>query len=329
MAELGRATVYSLSELEAKLGETKLGDYIRACEAGFMRQLMEIAYEVAWDSQIKAIFISGPSSSGKTTFATRLSSALHVHGRPTSMLSLDDYYSENLEPQWIDGRPDLESFDTVDMDLLTEQLAQLLEGREVLVPRFDFQSRRRVPAACRLRVPPRGILLVEGLHGLNEKILASLPRERYRSVFIMPYAVLMEDHMLMDARLIRIFRRTCRDRRHRNASVLTTLDYWPMLDRSEGVSIPAYLPRADFFVNSAMGYEFGIIPGMTGQMIREELTAYRAGRVPQSDITKDGSFADLPAAIVLAERLIRIAERLPSLDPDLVPYNSILNEFMH
>lgn len=331
MAVLGETRSYSVEELERGLGQHNIGLYVRQCEAGFLKGLTDIAYRVAWDSRIKAVFISGPSSSGKTTFTQRLASALHLYGRPTCDLSLDDYYLDGLQPRYVDGRPDLESLDTLDVPLMLSDIAALFTGASVNVPTFDFKTRSRVlDPGKRLRVPPRGVLLVEGLHGLSREISGALREGEYLNVLIMPYATLFADRMLMGPREIRVLRRLCRDARHRSTSALATLDYWPMLDYTEAHIFPEYVARAHVHIDSAMAYEFCVIPRIARGLLEADLRAAEAGTLAAPRMVPGRrAFVDLPAALVFAGKLLEICKKLPSVEPDIVPENSVLNEFIH
>lgn len=330
MAVLGETINYSIDELEAGLGQHTIGQYVRQCEAGFLKSLSEIAYQTAWDPKIKAIFISGPTSSGKTTFTARLSAALHMHGRPTCELSLDDYYVDNLVPNYVDGRPDLESLETLDVPLMVEQIKSLLTGASVNVPNFEFKTRRRVQNPVKiLRVPPRGVLLVEGLHGLSHEVSGALKEGEYLNVLIMPYATLFSDRKLIGPREIRVLRRLCRDAHQRNTTAIATLDYWPMLDYTEERIFPEYIARAHVFVNSAMAYEFCVIPNIAKHLLEKDLLAAAQGTLNGPGMVEGQSeYIDLDAALVFARRMLKICEKLPSIDAEIVPPNSILNEFI-
>lgn len=330
MAVLGETINYSVEELEAGLGQHTIGQYVRACEAGFLKSLSEIAYQTAWNPKIKAIFISGPTSSGKTTFTKRLSAALHMHGRPTCELSLDDYYVDNMMPRYIDGRPDLESLDTLDVPLMVEQIKTLLTGASVNVPTFEFKTRHRVMDPKKLlRVPPRGVLLVEGLHGLSHEVSGAFMEGEYLNVLLMPYATLFSDRKLMGPREIRVLRRLCRDSHHRNTTAIATLDYWPMLDYTEERIFPEYIARAHIFVNSAMAYEFFVIPKIAKYLLKKDLLAAAQGTLEGPRMVEgQNEYIDLEAALVFAGQMLKICEKLPGIDADIVPPNSILNEFI-
>lgn len=330
MALLGEMQKFTIEELEASLGVKSVKSFVQACESGFMTKLSEIAYDAAWNTKLKAIFISGPSSSGKTTFASRLASAIHFHGRPTCSISMDDYYIDELKPRYISGRPDLESIDTLDTALMAEHFGELTKGSAVKIPRFDFKTKRRIWDDGRvLKVPPRAILMTEGLHALSPELTKNLKREEYLLILIMPYATLFSDKRLIGPREIRVLRRLCRDSINRNTSALSTLDYWPMLDYMEEKIFPSYIERADIFVNSALKYEFCVIPDMAKGLLEEELGNAERGELKKPSMTSGQSdFADLPGAIAFAEKLLRVCKKLPRLDLESVPENSILNEFI-
>lgn len=331
MAETGNMKYYTISDLEDQLGHKKLSHFIRDNEVNIMADIATIAYQAAWDVDIKAVFISGPTSSGKTTFTERLSAAFHMHGRPTCQISLDDYYRDGFKPEYYDGRPDFERIYTLDVDLFLEQLESLRSGRETWIPSFNFiTGRREYHEHKKLRMPPRAIILIEGLHGLNEKMAGQLDRKSYLGVMIMPWAGLASDRKLLNPRDIRIFRRMSRDVNHRGTSALSTIDYWPMIDQSEAEIFPSYLARADFFVNSALAYEFMVIPPIACKQLQNELDLYRSGASMDQFMLLHGEhFVDAKRAVEEAERLLEAAGTLPVISAKNIPLNSILNEFIH
>ncbi|NJP40871.1 hypothetical protein HCH52_07385 [Oscillospiraceae bacterium HV4-5-C5C] len=332
MAKRAELLYFTVQELENQLGQLRLPAFIAHCEADFMRQLTDLAYETAWSDSIRAIFISGPTASGKTTFTERLAAALHLYGRPTTLLSLDDYYKDQSKLNQMEGRPDMESSDTLDFGLLRQDLAALLDGKTVRRPRFDFLSRRRIYREGEVyQLSPRGILLIEGLHALHPTLLNSLDLSRRRAVFIMPWAKLVGDRSLLDARDIRMLRRISRDAAHRGTPALATIDYWPMLDWAETQVFPDYIEAADLFVNSAMAYELCVIPALAAAEIKTDLQLVRAGALPPSRFITGPppGYADLPQALLQARHLLASAARLPAVSPARVPDNSILNEFIH
>lgn len=316
-------------ELESHFGSDKTEQLARESEYAFLKRVTDIAYEAAWNRRIKAVFISGPTSSGKTTMADRLGSAIHLYGRPTLRISLDDYYKE--EPYKFDayGRPDMESIGTLDIDFMLEQFNALLEGKEVVIPSFDFRSRTRTfPESHRASIAKNAVMIVEGLHGLSHRVIGALPESACLGVFICPWATLVGDRTLLHPEQIRQLRRISRDFNHRKTGALATLDYWPTIHRAESQLFEDYLGRADHFVNSVIPYEFFVVGTLAATYLENDLKRLDAGETLYSPLTGDGQFADLEGARKEAEYLISICRRLPRISQEFVPPMSILNEFI-
>lgn len=333
MANLSDKIQVSIDDLEDMLGVFGLPDFIAKAESRFVRQTEEIAAEVACKPQIKVVFVSGPTSSGKTTFTDRLVSKLEAHGKKAIRLSLDDYYSLNALSFDDEGRPDFESAETLDLRLASIDLARLVSGDEVKTPVFDFKTRTRVESdQPPLSIGTDGIVVVEGLHGLCEETTASFDKSQYLGVFIMPYASVMADSRLLDSDDLRMMRRIVRDVRHRGAHALTTIDYWPMIQQSEQVYYRDYLTRADYHVNSFLAYEPLVIAALAKRDINEALAAYEQGLLApsvfmeRSNVKKD--FANIEKAVAKARMLSGWLEQIPRARETFVPKTSILNEFL-
>lgn len=330
MAEPGTMLYITADELEDHFGSEKTELLARDSEYAFLKRVTDIAYEAAWNRKIKAVFISGPTGSGKTTFADRLGSAIHLYGRPTLRISLDDYYKEDPYEYDADGRPDMESITTLDIDLMLEQFNALLRGEEVIIPQFDFKNRKRTfPEEHRASIAQNAVMIVEGLHGLSEQVIGALPRDACLGVFIVPWATLIGDRTLLRPEQIRQLRRICRDQNHRRTGALATLDYWPMIHMAESRLFEDYMERADHFVNSVIPYEFFVIGPIAANYLEQDLQRLDAGEDLKTSLTADGNFADLQAVRAAAEYLIMVSRRLPRIDADFVPPMSILNEFIN
>ena len=257
MAELQDRTEITIEELEEKLGSTKLSDFIEESEALFLERTKEVIAKACADSRIKAVFISGPTSSGKTTFTKHLAQGLKDAGRNAVFLSLDDYYMTDVLKFDKEGRPDFETIDTLDMELARENIRDIMAGETVLPPVFNFITRRREMRDPRdaMYLDKNGILVVEGLHGLNEKVSGSLSSDECIKIFIMPFGNIYCDTKILESDELRMLRRIVRDYRHRNAHALATIDYWPMIAKSEEAYYDDYLSAADYHINSFLAYE--------------------------------------------------------------------------
>ena len=330
MADLTKMTVISIDELENELGVGKFPRFVNDCEQAFLKQIMAIATRILADARIRAVFVSGPTASGKTTFTSRLSQVLNESGRPASLISLDDYYRTGDVAYDDQGRPDFESIATLDTDMMVGDFAELLSGERVQLPTFDFVNRRRLflPERC-VTLAPGSVVLIEGLHGLSDLIAGHLPRNQIFGVFIMPWCSLLDGRQLLGSRDLRMMRRISRDVLHRGSTALSTLDYWPMIDRTEQQFFPAYLASADVYVNSCLPYEFCIIPPLATAQIAHSLEIYESGWLSGSIYHRNRQgYADLKAAISEARDLLAACGRIPEADRQFVPSRSILREFI-
>jgi uridine kinase len=330
MAELSKMTIISIDDLEDSLGVAKFGRFATACELEFDAKIQTVVDQVLQKTATKAIFVSGPTASGKTTFSRRLAATLTSLGRPTRVVSLDDYYTtEGIRyDSW--GRPDFESIETLDTDLVVRQFNDLMTGQKVALPQFDFVSRRRTfPENMIMELTNREIVLVEGLHGLSPCIAGQLPRDSYLGIFIMPWCSLLSERQLLGSRDLRILRRISRDVVHRGSTALSTIDYWPMIDKTEQIFFPTYLASADIYINSCLPYEFCIVAPKAYRQISQSLQQYEDDTLPGSIYHQLRSgYADLPMAVAEARFLAAACEQIPMIDHLAIPPRSILHEFI-
>ena len=319
MAELQDRLDITIEELEESLGGKKLTDLIERSEELFLSRIDNIVEDILGDPDKKAIFISGPTSSGKTTFTMRLSQGFERHGRKASFLSLDDYYKMTSLTFDEQGRPDFETIEALDIERISRDIKDILAGKKVIPPIFDFMTRKPMEGdeSRAILLPEDGILVVEGLHGLSPRISGDIPEKTCAKVFIMPYGNVYHDTKLMDKVEIRLLRRIVRDYRHRAAHALATIDYWPMIEKSEQDFFDEYLAAATYHVNS---------------FLRSALKdAYNGTLSPNVFMERSETgkpFADLDAAIARAGKLLKHLELIPVVDSARVPESSILNEFI-
>ena len=333
MAVLKRRVSLSLNDLENMLGTSKLPAIAKESEAAFFSHVDRIAESISKKPSIRAVFISGPTASGKTTFSNRLVSSLEKMGKKAFCFSLDDYY--RLDKIHFDeaGRPDYESISTLDLPLLTQQMKRLLDGEAVHLSKFSFgHISRSVISKDAVSLTEDTILIVEGLHGLAQEISGLLPHDIRVGIFIMPWGELVADQRLLDSRDIRLLRRLVRDARHRGASVLATLDYWPMVVQSEQNCFSTYLEAADFYVNSMLPYESMITAPLACMEIEKDIVAHRENRIQPSTFIEpyhtSKFFADEEQALQYAGQLMTQIRQIPGADMHIVPNYSILNEFL-
>ena len=334
MAELRDRIDITVEELEESLGAVRLPRFIAESEQNFVGRIDSICDEIVSDQNKRAIFVSGPTSSGKTTFTLRLSNTINSRGRKAVHLSLDDYYNIKEIKFDKEGRPDFETIDALDVERIQRDIKALLNGETVVPPFFDFNIRQQMEGdpANAISLGDDGVLVVEGLHGLSSRISGECPSDKCSKVFIMPYGNVYCDSKLMDSNEIRLLRRIVRDYRHRSAHALATIDYWPMIQRSEEKYYEEYLTCADYHVNSFLAYESLIVAPMAMGDISEALDKALKGSIEPSVFMEKSPtgkpFADLSAALSKANKLMGHLGKIPVISPEQVPEESILNEFI-
>lgn len=287
-------------------------ELIRISEALHEKKIAQIADMInCHRDRVKVVLIAGPSSSGKTTFTQRLAIQLRVLGMKPVDISVDDYFVAREEtPAGEDGQPDFEALTAIDLDLFNRQLMDLIGGREVAVPRYDFVQGRRSGESRRLRLAEQGgIILVEGIHGLNEALTPAVPREHKFKIYVSALTQLnLDRHNRIPTTDSRIIRRIVRDHQFRGHSALQTIKLWPRVRRGEDRNIFPFQEEADVMFNSALPYELAVLKQYADPLLAQI----------GMDIEEYSE----------AKRLLKFLSYFLLLDAAEVPPNSILREFV-
>ncbi|HZK35193.1 MAG TPA: nucleoside kinase [Bacillota bacterium] len=254
--------IENVAELNESIEQGMSGDIIRICEAQHEKEIAFIADEIAEQrDRIRLVLIAGPSSSGKTTFAQRLRVQMMVNGLHPVPISMDNYYLNRGDIPLDDrGDKDLESIDAIDLELFNEQMTRLIQGQMVELPHYNFSTGKREFLGQEIRVNEDQPIIVEGIHGLNEKLTEMIPRENKYEIYISALTQLNVDHHnripTTDTRLIR---RMVRDYHYRDTAIEDTLDMWSSVRRGEEKYIFPYQEAADVMFNSALVYELAVL----------------------------------------------------------------------
>ena len=264
---LGCETAADLDDIIARGGAR---EFIRVSEAMQERTIAQIAERIVARGA-RIVFVAGPSSSGKTTFANRLGVQLRVSGKRPVAISLDNYYRNRGQvPLGPDGKPDLECLEAIDVPLFNEQLVELLAGREVELPLYSFKTKLREEKGIRLRVSEDQVLIVEGIHGLNDALSADIPSELKFRVYVSALTQLnLDNHNRIRTTDVRLLRRMVRDHRTRATSAVQTLAMWDSVRAGEESYIFPFQERADVMFNSSLLYEIAVLKKYAYPMLRE------------------------------------------------------------
>jgi uridine kinase len=297
--------------LNKKIVNNEIYDMIRINEALHEKKIAYIADEITSDKNIKIVLIAGPSSSGKTTLAQRLSIQLRVNGKKTYAVSLDDYFVDrHLTPKNEKGEYDFETIKALDLDLFNEQLIDLMAGEEVQIPVYNFKEGSREYTREPVRLTNDHIIIIEGIHGLNDELTANIPQVNKFKVYISALTQLNIDrHNRISTSDLRLLRRIVRDYTHRGNNAIKTMELWDNVIKGTEKYIFPYQENADAIFNSALVYELCVLKKYAEPIIME--------------IDEDSCFYSE------RQRLLKfLSYFLPIEDESAIPNTSILREFI-
>lgn len=302
--------VGEVGSLNDKVENKEFRDLVMVSEALHEKKIAQIADMINERKETKVVLIAGPSSSGKTSFANRLSIQLRVNGHVPIPISLDDYFVDrDHTPKDENGEYDFESVYSLDLDLFNKHLCSLLKGEEVEIPSYNFRKGEREWIDHKLILPSNGVLLIEGIHGLNPILTSAISDKQKFKIYISALTQLnLDNHNRIATTDIRRVRRIVRDYLSRGYGGEDTLKMWPSIRRGEEKNIFVFQEEADVMFNSTLVYELCVLK----KYALEEL----------DKISEDSS------VYLEASRLKSFLGFFKEIDKDYVPTNSILREFI-
>ena len=301
--------VQSVGRLNRMVSDRTIRDYIRIAEAFQEKKLAEIADQIyERKDDVRTVLIAGPSSSGKTTTAKRLSIALKVMGIEPISISLDDYYvGTDKTPKDEKGEPDFECLEALDIPYLNQQLLSLLSGEEITLPVFDFKvGRRKEEGGRKIHLDRRTMLIIEGIHGLNDALTPQIKREIKFKLYVSALTQLnLDDHNRIPTSDNRLLRRLVRDYQFRGAGAVRTIKMWPSVQRGERKHIFPFQNSADVALNTALDYELAVLKFYAEPLLR----SVKPGMKEYSEATRLlsflGNFAPIPSQYVPGTSILR------------------------
>lgn len=300
-------TVYRLNKA---VEENTIKDYIMLDEALHEKKIAKIADKIAKNRNIKMVLIAGPSSSGKTTFAQRLGIQLRLNRIKPVTISVDNYFVERPDtPRDENGEYDFESIEAIDLKLFNDHLTKLLNGEEVEMPKFDFKVGTKKYDGTKLKLEKDEVLVIEGIHCLNDRLTSSIPKEQKYKIYISALTVLnMDRYNRISTTDTRLIRRMVRDYKFRGYSAEHTISTWNMVNRGEERNIFPYQEQANSIFNTSLIYELGVLKGFAMPLLQE--------------------IKNTEPEHAEAQRLINMLRYFKTISPDYVPTNSLLKEFI-
>jgi uridine kinase len=292
------------------IAQGKINELILVQEALQEKKISDIAESIKNSGGKKFIMIAGPSSSGKTTFSYRLSVQLKAHGLKPHPIAVDNYFVDREKtPKDEFGNFNFESLNAIDLEQFNKDMTDLLNGKTVDIPNFTFIAGRREYKGNYLTLGPEDILVIEGIHGLNDALSYSLPRESKFKIYISALTQLnIDEHNRIPTTDGRLLRRMVRDARTRGASAQRTISMWPSVRRGEDENIFPFQEDADVMFNSALIYELAVLKQYAEPIL------FGIDRNCEE--------------YVEAKRLLKFLDYFIATPSEAIPQNSILREFV-
>lgn len=305
--QMGISTVADLNE---RITKGNIQQMMLIAEALQEQKIAKIAEQIAEKKTVKFVLIAGPSSSGKTTFCNRLSIQLSAHGLTPHPISLDNYYVNRVDtPRDENGEYDFECLEALDINLLNQDMTKLLNGERVELPYFNFKTGKREYKGNFIQMKETDVLVLEGIHGLNEKLTWSLPAESKFRIYISALTQInVDEHNRIPTTDGRLIRRMVRDSRTRATSAKETIAMWPSVRRGEDRNIFPNQEKADVMFNSALVYELSVL-----KLYAEPLLF---------------QIEEVEPEYQEAKRLLKFLDYFVGVPIEDIPKNSILREFV-
>lgn len=304
-----RLGIANVGNLNDTISEGRINDVMLVNEALQEGKICKIAENIA-KQQKKIVMIAGPSSSGKTTFSHRLSIELMVQGLKPHPIAADDYFKDREHtPKDENGEYDFECLEAIDVEQFNKDMTDLLAGKEVKMPSFNFKTGKREYKGKTLKLGDEDILVIEGIHGLNDKFSASLPKESKFKIYISALTQLnIDDHNRIHTTDLRLLRRMVRDARTRGSSAEDTLARWASVRRGEEKNIFPFQEGADEMFDSSLVYELAVLKQYAEPLL--------------FGIPTDSPYYSE------ANRLLKFLDYFLTMPSDNVPKNSLVKEFI-
>lgn len=303
--------IEDIGNLNDYISSGRIKELVWIAEALHEKKIAEIADMISHSkNKKKLVLISGPSSSGKTTFAQRLSIQLRVNGLKTVEISIDDFFKNRDDtPKNANGEYDFETLEAIDTDIFNDVINKLIEGEEVEIPTFNFHTGNREWKDKKLKIADDQIIIVEGIHGLNDKLTKDIEPDLKFKIYISALTHLnVDNHNRIPTSDLRLIRRMVRDFQFRSTDALTTIKRWDMVRFGEDKYIYPFQEQADVMFNSSLVYELSVLKTIALPLLEkidEDVVEY-----------------------IEAKRLMKFLSYILPLDSRCVPNNSILREFI-
>lgn len=303
-------SVETVNDLNKRIIEDNVAQVIRRAELYHTNEFFEIVRRITKTNSVKIVMLAGPSSSGKTTSAQRLADALMVKKKNAIVISMDNYFKdEGNIPIGKDGEKDYECFENLEVELFKEQMLDLLNGKKVILPTYNFKQQRKEFNSTPIKLGENDILIIEGIHALNPRSSEFIPKDKIFKLYVAPMvSIRFDSFTMLSSNDLRMMRRFVRDNATRGVSVENTMDMWNKIRKGDEENIFPYVDEADYVFNTSLIYEWAALKPIAEKLL-----------LKINDSSKYYSEA---------RRLLNTLRNFIGIDTELIPSTSIIREFI-
>lgn len=303
-------SVETVNDLNKRIIEDNVAQVIRRAELYHTNEFFEIVRRITKTNSVKIVMLAGPSSSGKTTSAQRLADALMVKKKNAIVISMDNYFKdEGNIPIGKDGEKDYECFENLEVELFKKQMLDLLNGKKVILPTYNFKLQRKEFNLAPIKLGENDILIIEGIHALNPRSSEFIPKDKIFKLYVAPMvSIRFDSFTMLSSNDLRMMRRFVRDNATRGVSVENTMDMWDKIRKGDEENIFPYVDEADYVFNTSLIYEWAALKPIAEKLL-----------LKINDSSKYYSEA---------RRLLNTLRNFIGIDTELIPSTSIIREFI-
>lgn len=303
-------SVESVNDLNKKIVSDEIDTVIRRAELYHTNELFEISRRICRENKVKIVMLAGPSSSGKTTSAQRLADTLMVKKKNAIVISMDNYFKDKGNiPIGKDGKEDYECFDNLEIELFKKQMLDLLHGKKVVIPTFNFEKQMKEFNKEPIRLKENDILIIEGIHALNPKSSEFIPKEKVFKLYVAPMvSIRFDSFTMLSSNDLRVMRRCVRDNATRGVTVERTMDLWEKIRLGDEENIFPFVDTADYIFNTSLIYEWAALKPLVEKLLWQ---------VP----IESKYYSE-------ARRLLNTLRNFIGIGSELIPSTSIIREFI-
>ena len=304
-----KTEIYNVTDLNERNINYDIQEVIRLAEYDSDNRINKIAEQIITRKNIKFVFLSGPSSSGKTTTARKVSDFLKLLGKKSKVISMDNFFMDEENIPVRDGKKDYECLENIDIELFKEDINALLDKKKVVLPTYNFKEVKKEYISKPYELSEDGILIIEGIHALNPKVYSFIPKENIFKIYVAPIVTLgLDSYSKLSTSDLRIVRRMVRDFEKRNIGCEKTLELWKDVVNSEEKNIFPYVDLADCILNTNLIYEWGVL---------KDKACFLLLKVKNTS----NNYAE-------ARRIYQLLQNFIGIEEKYVPITSILREFI-